>query len=76
MLYDKNVSTFMLQLCYDKNSRQALANHRPEQGRIQTTSTYASAEVTSAVVKLLKKYRNTRFLLKIILFYSSADQKD
>ena len=45
------------------------------QGRIHTTSTYASAEVTSAVVKLLKKYRNTRFLLKIILFYSSADQK-
>ena len=46
------------------------------QGQIQTTSTYASAEVTSAVVKLLKKYQNTRFLLKIILFYSSADQKD
>ena len=46
------------------------------QGRIQTTSTYASAEVTSAVVKLLKKYRNTRFLLQIILFFSSADRKD
>ena len=30
MLYDKNVATFMLQLCYDKNSRQALANHRLE----------------------------------------------
>ena len=30
MLYDKNVATFMLQLCYDKNSRQTLANHRPE----------------------------------------------
>ena len=30
MLYDKNVATFMLQLCYDKNSRQALANHGPE----------------------------------------------
>ena len=29
MLYDKNVATFMLQLCYDKNSRQTLANHRP-----------------------------------------------
>ena len=46
------------------------------QGQIQTTSTYASAEVTSAVVKLLKKYRNTRFLLQIILFFSSADRKD
>ena len=30
MLYDKNVATFMLQLCYHKNSRQNLANHRPE----------------------------------------------
>ena len=30
MLYDKNVATFMLQLCYNKNSRQTLANHRPE----------------------------------------------
>ena len=28
MLYDKNIATFMLQLCYDKNSRQTLANHR------------------------------------------------
>ena len=46
------------------------------QGRIQTTSTYASAEVTSAVVKLLKNYRNTRFLLQIMLFFSSANQKD
>ena len=46
------------------------------QRRIQTTSTYASAEVTSAVVKLLKNYRNTRFLLQIMLFFSSANQKD
>ena len=45
-------------------------------GRIQTTSTYASAEVTSAVIKLLKKHRNTRSLLQIILFFSSADRKD
>ena len=30
MLYDKNVATFMLQLCYDKNSRQTLAHHRLE----------------------------------------------
>ena len=30
MLYDKNVSTFILQLCYDKNGRQTLTNHRPE----------------------------------------------
>ena len=30
MLYDKNVATFMLQLCYDINSRQTLENHRPE----------------------------------------------
>ena len=45
-------------------------------GGIQTISTYASAEVTSAVVKLFKKYRNTRFLLQIILFFSSADRKD
>ena len=29
MLYDKNIATFMLQLCYYKNSRQALANHGP-----------------------------------------------
>ena len=28
MLYDKNIATFILQLCYDKNSRQTLANHR------------------------------------------------
>ena len=46
------------------------------QGQIQTTSTYASAEVSSAVVKLLQKYRTTRFLLQIILFFSSADRKD
>ena len=30
MLYDKNVATFMLQFSYDKNSRQTLANHKPE----------------------------------------------
>ena len=30
MLYDKNVETFMLQLCYDKNSTKTLSNHRPE----------------------------------------------
>ena len=30
MLYDKNVATFMMQLCYDKDSRQTLANNRPE----------------------------------------------
>ena len=30
MLYDKNVATFTLQLCYNKYSRQTLANHRPE----------------------------------------------
>ena len=30
MLYDKNVATFVLQLCYDKNSRQTLENHRLE----------------------------------------------
>ena len=30
MLYDKNIATFMLQICYDKNSRQTLANHRLE----------------------------------------------
>ena len=30
MLYDKNVATFMLELCYDKNSRQTMANHRFE----------------------------------------------
>ena len=30
MLYDKNVTTFMSQLCYDKNSRKTLAKHRPE----------------------------------------------
>ena len=29
MFYDKNIATFMLQICYDKNSRQTLANHRP-----------------------------------------------
>ena len=28
MLYDKNIATFMLQLCYDKNSRQTFPNHR------------------------------------------------
>ena len=47
-----------------------------DQGWIQTTFTYASAEVPSAVVKLLKKCRNTRFLLKSILFFSSTDRKD
>ena len=26
--------------------------------------------------KVIKKYRNTRFLLQIILFFSSADRKD
>ena len=30
MLYDKNIATFVLQLCYDKNSRQTLENHRLE----------------------------------------------
>ena len=38
------------------------------QGRIQTTSTYASAEVTSAVVKLLKNTGIPVFSYK--LFYS------
>ena len=38
------------------------------QGRIQTTSTYASAEATSGVVKLLKKIPEYPF--------SAADQKD
>ena len=30
MLYDKNIATFMLQLFYDKNSRQTLASYRLE----------------------------------------------
>ena len=30
MLYDKNIATFILQHCYDKNSRQTLANDRLE----------------------------------------------
>ena len=30
MLYDKNVAVFMLQLGYDRNSRQTLENHRPK----------------------------------------------
>ena len=55
-----------------KDSHVNLANFVPccysaimdleSQGWIQTTSTYASAEVTSAVVKPFKKYWNTRFL--------------
>ena len=30
MLYDKNGAVFMLQLGYDRNSRQTLENHRPK----------------------------------------------
>ena len=30
MLYDKNVATFIFQLCYDKISTQTSPNHRPE----------------------------------------------
>ena len=37
------------------------------QGRIQTTSTYASAEITSAVVRLLKNTGSPVFSYK--LFY-------
>ena len=35
--------------------RSVILEIKSDQGRIQTTSTYASAEVTSSVVKLLKK---------------------
>ena len=55
---------------------QDIWNTGMRDGWIETTSTYASAEVTCAVVKLLKKYRNTRFFWEIILFFSCADRKD
>ena len=69
-----------------KDSHVNLANFVPcyysaimdleSQGRIQTKSSYASAEITSAVVKSFKKYWNTRFLHQIIFFFSSANRKE
>ena len=41
MLYDKNVATFMLQLCYDKISRQTLANQRLDAGNFIKKETLA-----------------------------------
>ena len=43
-------------------------------GRIQTVSTYANAEVTSALVKLLENTEIPMFFTK--LFSSSANRKD
>ena len=63
-LYNKKIPAILLLLVNGK------------QGWTQTRSTYASAEDTSTVVKLLKKYRNTGFLLQSILFFSSANRKD
>ena len=56
MLYDKNVATFMLQLCYDKNSRQTLANHRLEATEVykNTRSSHQRCSMTTEV------YKNTR----------------
>ena len=55
MLYDKNVATFMLQLCYDKNSRQTLANHRTEAWNFIKKETLA--QVFSC--EFCKIYKNT-----------------
>ena len=41
MLYDKNVATFMLQLCYDKISRQTLTNHSPKASNFINKETLA-----------------------------------
>ena len=54
MLYDKNVATFMLQLCFDKNSRQTLANHRP--GACNFIKKEALAQVFSC--EFCKIYKN------------------
>ena len=55
MLYDKNVATFMLQLCYDKSSRQALANHESEACNFIKEETLA--QVFSC--EFCKIYKNT-----------------
>ena len=55
MLYDKNIATFMLQLCYDKNSRQTLANHRLEACNFIKKETLA--QVFSC--KFCEIYKNT-----------------
>ena len=55
MLYDKNVATFMLQICYDKNSRQTLANHRP--GACNFIKKETLAQVFSC--EFCKIYKNT-----------------
>ena len=55
MLYDKNVASFMLQLCYDKNSRQALANHGP--GACNYIKKEALAQVFSC--EFCEIYKNT-----------------
>ena len=55
MLYDKNVAAFMLQLCFDKNSRQTLANHRP--GACNFIKKEALTQVFSC--EFCKIYKNT-----------------
>ena len=69
MLYDKNVATFMLQLCYDKNSRQALENHRPE------TCNFIKEETLAQVFsyEFCKIYKNA-FYYRIPLVAVSAQQ--
>ena len=55
---------------------------RDSQGQIQTTSTYANAEDTPSVVKLLKNtgipILSTKLLSSFLLFFSSssANRKD
>ena len=55
MLYDKNVATFMLQICYDKNSRPTLANHRPK------GCNFIKKETLALVIsyEFCKVYKNT-----------------
>ena len=55
MLYEKNIATFMLQLCYDKNSRQILANDRLEACNFIKKETLA--QVSS--FEFCKIYKNT-----------------
>ena len=67
MLYDKNVATVILQLCYDKNSRQTLANHRLEACNFVKKETLA--QVFSCA--FCEIYRNT-FYYRTLLVAASG----
>ena len=77
--YDKNVATFMLELCYDKNSRQTLANHRLEACNFIKKEThrcfprnFAKFIRTPFIIEHLRwlLFRWSFFLIKLQVFFN------